>query len=128
LASIFRRSKLGKLSSGCVRFGISEVLGLERFERHQPLAVYRGDFAIIASRCPGCRLQGDPAKEDSFVNRIPCARRLQYSTAPHPKTERVTLISGMFEIAMGNRLERSAAHGLPAGTSGFWPGGMKYMV
>lgn len=80
---------------------------------------------------PGAKvaiLEGDPAKEGPFVMRILLPDGYNIPAHTHPKTERVTVISGTFEIAMGDRLERSAAHRLPAGTFGFWPAGMKHTV
>ena len=44
----------------------------------------------------------------------------------HPKTERVTVISGTFKLAMGDQLDRSKAQTLTAGAYGFWPAGMKH--
>ncbi len=44
----------------------------------------------------------------------------------HPATERVTVVSGTFKIAMGDQLERSKAYTLQAGAFGFWPAGMKH--
>ena len=44
----------------------------------------------------------------------------------HPKTERVTVISGTMFLATGENLDRSAAKALPAGTYGLWPAGMKH--
>jgi hypothetical protein len=44
----------------------------------------------------------------------------------HPKTERATVISGVFYLAMGDNLDRSAAQKLTTGTYGFWPAGMKH--
>src|SRR5439155_11455756 len=44
----------------------------------------------------------------------------------HPKTERVTVISGTMLLAMSENLDRSAAKMLTAGTYGFWPAGIKH--
>ena len=44
----------------------------------------------------------------------------------HPKTERVTVISGAMLLAMGDNLDRSAAKILSAGTYAFWHAGMKH--
>lgn len=73
-------------------------------------------------------LEGDPSKEGPFVMRIRMPDGYNIPPHTHPKTEHVTVISGVFEIAMGDQLERSAAHPMPAGTFGFWPAGMKHTV
>ncbi len=67
-----------------------------------------------------------------FASEIPFVVRFQfpdgYHVAPHthPKTERVTVISGVLHLATGEALDRNSAKGLPAGSFGFWPAGMKH--
>ncbi len=53
-----------------------------------------------------------------------------YSIPPHthPKTERLTVISGTFNIVMGEKLAKKAGRKMPAGTFGFWTAGMKHFV
>lgn len=78
---------------------------------------------------PGAKiavLEGDPSKEGPFVMRIRLPDGFHIPPHTHPKTERVTVISGTFKLAMGEILERSAARSLPAGSFGFWPAGMKH--
>jgi len=78
---------------------------------------------------PGAKiavLEGDPSKEGMFVVRIRLPDGFHIPPHTHPKTERVTIISGTFVLAMGESLERSAARSLPAGSYGFWPAGMKH--
>ena len=71
-------------------------------------------------------LEGDPAKEGPFVMRLQVPDGYHIPPHTHPKTERVTVISGAFHLAMGEKLERSAATKLPSGSFGFWPAGMKH--
>ena len=71
-------------------------------------------------------LEGDPTKEGPFVMRLQAPADYHIPPHTHPKTERVTVISGTMFLAMGDNLERSAAKRLPAGTYGFWPAGMKH--
>lgn len=82
-----------------------------------------------ASLPPGAKmavLEGDPSKEGLFVMRIRVPDGYHIPPHTHPKTERVTVLSGTFKIAMGENLDRSAAQTLPAGAFGFWPAGMKH--
>ena len=53
-----------------------------------------------------------------------------YRIAPHthPKTERVTVISGTFNIGMGDKFDEKATKAMPAGTYGYWEAGMKHFV
>jgi quercetin dioxygenase-like cupin family protein len=71
-------------------------------------------------------LEGDPAKEGPFVMRLQAPDGYHIPPHTHPKTERVTVISGTMFLAMGEDLDRSAAKTLAAGTYGFWPAGMKH--
>ena len=71
-------------------------------------------------------LEGDPTKEGPFVMRLRAPDGYHVPPHTHPKTERVTVISGAFYLAMGEKLDRSDAKKLPAGSFGFWPAGMKH--
>jgi hypothetical protein len=46
----------------------------------------------------------------------------------HPKTERVTVISGRFNLGMGVRFDAKATKAMPAGTYGYWEAGMNHFV
>ena len=71
-------------------------------------------------------LEGDPAKEGPFVMRIKLPDGFYIRPHTHPKVERVTVISGTFLLAMGEKLERAHATPLKSGSYGFWPAGMKH--
>jgi quercetin dioxygenase-like cupin family protein len=71
-------------------------------------------------------LEGDPTKEGPFVMRLRAPDGYHIPPHTHPKTERVTVISGTFYLAMGEKLDRSNAKKLPAGSFNFWPAGMKH--
>lgn len=73
-------------------------------------------------------LEGDPAKEGPFVMRVKLPDGFHIRPHTHPKTERVTVISGTFLLAMGDKLERAQATPLKAGAYGFWPAGMKHVA
>ena len=78
---------------------------------------------------PGAKmavLEGNPTKEGPFVVRFQFPDGYHIPPHTHPKTERVTVISGTLLLAMGENLDRSAAKTLTAGTYGFWPAGMKH--
>jgi quercetin dioxygenase-like cupin family protein len=69
-------------------------------------------------------LEGDPAKEGFFVMRVRFPDGFHIPAHTHPKTERVTVISGTFKLAMGDNPQKEKAHTLPAGSFGYWPAGM----
>jgi quercetin dioxygenase-like cupin family protein len=82
-----------------------------------------------ASLPPGAKmalLEGDPTKEGPFVMRLQFPDGYHIRPHTHPKTERVTVISGAFYLATEEKLDRSDAKKLPAGSFGFWPAGMKH--
>ena len=73
-------------------------------------------------------LEGDPSKEGPFVFRalLPDGYRIPPHT--HPKMERITVISGTFNVGMGDQFDETKTKPMPAGTYGFWPAGMKHFV
>jgi quercetin dioxygenase-like cupin family protein len=78
---------------------------------------------------PGAKmavLEGDPTKEGPFVVRFQFPAGYHVAAHTHPKTERVTVISGILYLAAGEALDRNSAKSLPAGSFGFWPAGMKH--
>jgi quercetin dioxygenase-like cupin family protein len=73
-------------------------------------------------------LEGDPAKEGPFVFRVKVPDGYRIPPHTHPKTERVTVISGTFNIGMGDKSDAKATRAMPAGTYGHWAAGMKHFV
>jgi quercetin dioxygenase-like cupin family protein len=71
-------------------------------------------------------LEGDPTKEGPFVVRFQFPDGYHIPPHTHPKTERVTVISGAVYLAAGKALDRNSAKKLPAGSFGYWPAGMKH--
>jgi quercetin dioxygenase-like cupin family protein len=78
---------------------------------------------------PGAKvavLEGDPTKEGPFVVRFQFPDGYHVPPHTHPKTERVTVISGALYLATGEALDRNSAKKLPAGSFGYWPAGIKH--
>jgi quercetin dioxygenase-like cupin family protein len=73
-------------------------------------------------------LEGDPNKEGLFVFRVKVPDGYRIPPHTHPKTERVTVLSGTFHIGMGDRFDEAEMKIMPAGTYGHWPAGMKHFV
>jgi quercetin dioxygenase-like cupin family protein len=80
--------------------------------------------SVAASGREVAVLEGDPAKEGMFVMRVRVPDGFHIPAHTHPKPERVTVIQGMFKLAMGDEPKLADAHDLPAGTYGVWPPGM----
>jgi quercetin dioxygenase-like cupin family protein len=73
-------------------------------------------------------LEGDPSKEGPFVFRVKVPDGYRVPPHTHPKTERVTIISGTFKLGMGEKFDEKALQAMPAGTYGYWEAGMKHFV
>jgi quercetin dioxygenase-like cupin family protein len=73
-------------------------------------------------------LEGDPAKEGPFVFRLKLPDGYRVPAHTHPKTERITVISGTFNIGMGDKFDKEATLPMVAGSYGYWPAGMKHFV
>lgn len=73
-------------------------------------------------------LEGDPTKEGPFVFRVKAPDGYRIPPHTHPKVERVTVISGTFNIGMGETFDQTATQAMPAGTYGYWEPGMKHFV
>ncbi len=73
-------------------------------------------------------LEGDPTKDGPFVFRVKVPDGYRIPVHTHPKAERVTVISGTFNIGMGEKFDAKATQAMPAGTYGHWTTGMKHFV
>jgi quercetin dioxygenase-like cupin family protein len=73
-------------------------------------------------------LEGDPAKEGPFVFRVKAPDGYRIPPHTHPKMERVTVISGTFNIGMGKKFDQSQTKAMPAGTYGYWEPNMEHFV
>jgi quercetin dioxygenase-like cupin family protein len=73
-------------------------------------------------------LEGDPSKEGPFVFRALLPDGYRIPPHIHPKVERITVISGTFNVGMGDRFEQAKTQAMPAGAYGYWPAGMKHFV
>ena len=80
---------------------------------------------------PGAKfavLNGDPAKDGPFVMRIWMPDGFKIQPHTHPNVERITVISGTFNIGMGEKFDKSATREMTTGTFGFWPAGMQHFA
>lgn len=96
---------------------------------HKPAEIQWKDGP--GSLAPGAKfavLEGDPGKEGPFVMRLLLPDGFRIAPHSHPKTERLTVISGSFHLGMGERFDAAAAQEMPAGTFGYWPEGMRHFA
>ena len=73
-------------------------------------------------------LEGDPTKEGFFTMRLWLQDGFKIQPHWHPKVEHVTVISGTFNVGMGEKFDQTATRTMPAGTFGFWPAEMKHFA
>ena len=73
-------------------------------------------------------LEGDPAKEGFFTMRLSLPDGFKIPPHWHPKVEHVTVISGTFNVGMGDKFDQTATRSMPTGTFGFWPADMKHFA
>jgi len=80
---------------------------------------------------PGAKLallEGNPAKDGPFVMRLKLPDGYRIPPHTHPKAERLTVISGTFNIGMGEKFDVAHGRAMPAGSYGTWAPGMKHYV
>ena len=73
-------------------------------------------------------LEGDPSKEGFFTMRLRLPDGFKVPPHWHPKVEHVTVISGTFNVGMGEQFDQTATRAMPAGTFGFWPAEMRHFA
>ncbi len=73
-------------------------------------------------------LEGDPFKEGLYTMRLRAPDAYKIPPHFHKKVEHVTVISGQFNLGMGEKFDDKAAQAMPAGTFGFLPPGMKHFA
>jgi hypothetical protein len=80
---------------------------------------------------PGAKfavLEGDPAKEGLFTMRLWLPDGFKIMPHWHPAVEHVTVISGTFNVGMGETFDASKGAKLPTGTFAFLAPGMRHFA
>ena len=73
-------------------------------------------------------LEGNPAQEGPFTMRLQLPDGFKIQPHSHPAVEHVTVISGTFNLGMGEKFDTSGGRALPAGSFAFMPPGMKHFA
>jgi quercetin dioxygenase-like cupin family protein len=73
-------------------------------------------------------LEGDPGKPGQFVMRVWMPDGYRVAPHTHPKRERITVLSGILYIGMGDTFDAKKMREMPAGAYGSWPAGMSHYV
>lgn len=71
-------------------------------------------------------LEGDPSKEGPFTMRLRLPDAYRIPPHFHGGVEHVTVISGTFNLGMGDTFDASATKAMQAGSFGYWPAGMRH--
>ena len=73
-------------------------------------------------------LEGDPTKPGLFTMRLSIPDGYRIPPHFHPVDEHVTVISGTFQVGMGDSFDATKLSTLPAGTFGLLPAGMRHFA
>jgi quercetin dioxygenase-like cupin family protein len=118
LAAVVQGDTPSSPKKGMQKFDLQPA---DKIKWHEgPASLPRG--AVIAV------LEGDPAAPGPYVFRIKLPDGYRVPPHTHTKTERVTVLSGTFNVGMGDKFDEKATRPMPAGTYGHWPAGMKHFV
>lgn len=71
---------------------------------------------ILPAGAKAAVLDGDPAKPGYFAMRLKVPDGYKLMPHWHPNVERVTVISGTFNLGLGDTFDESKSHAMPAGT------------
>jgi quercetin dioxygenase-like cupin family protein len=71
---------------------------------------------------------GDPSKEGLYVIRLKVPAGYKVPAHVHPNDENVTVISGTFNIGMGDKLDESKGHAVKTGGFAKAPKGMQHFA
>lgn len=83
------------------------------------------------SLAPGAKmavLEGDPTKDGFFTMRLWLPDGFTIAPHWHPKMEHVTVISGTFQLGMGETVDPAAYKSFPAGSFAFMSPGMRHFA
>lgn len=81
---------------------------------------------VLPAGAQAAVLLGDPSKEGPFVIRLSAPDGYKIPAHFHPTTENVTVISGIFHVGTGDKLDTSKADKLTAGGFVSLPAGMHH--
>jgi hypothetical protein len=73
-------------------------------------------------------LKGNPAEPGPFTMRLRVPADYEIPPHWHPSTENITVISGEFNLGMGDTFDPGNAEAMPAGTYAFMTPGMRHFA
>jgi quercetin dioxygenase-like cupin family protein len=84
--------------------------------------------AILPAGARLAVLEGDPSKAGPYTMRLAMPAGYRIPPHFHEADEHVTVISGAFQVGMGDTFDQSKLTTLPAGTFGVIPPGMRHFA
>ena len=120
--------RLVALSLGAAMFGATPLQAAEQHHTVVPADAVKWGPAP-PSLPPGAQaavLMGSPAKEGPFVLRLKFPAGFTVPPHRHSKDEFVTVISGKFAVASGEKLDRESVNPLPPASFVHLPAGMPH--
>ena len=84
--------------------------------------------AILPAGARLAVLEGDPSKAGPFTMRLSMPAGYRIPPHFHPVDEHVTVISGAFQVGMGDTFDEGKLTTLPPGTFGVIPPGMRHFA
>jgi len=115
------RSELMKYSASALTLGIGLLAASIATGQHAAHRMVMPDelkWADVPSLPPGAKIaviEGPMNEAVPFTIRLKFPKDYAIPAHSHPAVERVTVLSGTFNLGMGDKLDRSKSHALPAG-------------
>src|SRR5262245_35275374 len=108
--------------TGAIILAIAGTVGFSDHDKAMTASLHRPETLKWQdgppSLPPGAKfvvLEGDPAKAGPFVFRVKVPDGYRVPVHTHPKSERVTVIAGEFNIGMGDKFDKDKAQPMPVG-------------
>jgi quercetin dioxygenase-like cupin family protein len=112
--------------------GVAATAAAETMDGHTIVAPQQIKWgpapAVLPPGAEAAVLFGDPAKEGLFALRLKLPEGYRVPPHTHPVDEVVTVISGTFNLGMGEAADPSKAQALPAGSFFALPPGTAHYV
>jgi len=126
------KASLTILSTSAVLMGLAATAAAQMADEHKLVSPAEIKWVPAPpSIPPGAQtavLYGDPTKEGMFAFRIKMPKGYHIPPHTHPKPEVVTVVSGSFRLAMGEKADAGKGKALPAGAFFAMPPGVAHFA
>lgn len=128
LTVAFTSSALGQESHARQKHEVAETSKSEMSLYSADEIQWKDGPASLPAGAKVAVLEGDPSKEGFFTMRLWLPDGFKIPPHSHRKVEHVTVISGTFNVGMGQKFDQTVTREMPAGAFGFWPAEMKHFA